>query len=286
MGSGPSDTFLAHKAINLSDDLSGTEKRVAAAIIDHFNRKTGQCDPSLDSIAKLLGISRRTVIRANGALVQKGYFDKTRHGGKFHRNSYLPIWSRFRAKETKWKEQRTAASRSRFESAKVSPLQGQTCPLAGDADVTQTCQNNHLKKTLPTPQPENELQEPNKAMPCKELSREDSREGSQKIVEQRFHVKSTSSRIAALDAAERRWATSFTTIYQNTPAVYAALIDRIDDELRNAATTREMQKPGSGLHCILEALRDHLPAQPTSSRPAAPVGAQSSGEQSSGESQT
>ena len=47
MGMGPSDSLLAHKAINLSDDLSGSEKRVAAAIIDHYNRKTGQCDPGL-----------------------------------------------------------------------------------------------------------------------------------------------------------------------------------------------------------------------------------------------
>src|SRR5262249_14660204 len=117
----PSDTFIAHKAINLSDDLSGTEKRVGAAIIDHFNRKTGQCDPSLDSIAKLLGVSRRPVIRAVGALVQKGYFAKTRHGGHFHRNSYMPLWSRFLAREAKWNERRKSASR-KFASADVAPL--------------------------------------------------------------------------------------------------------------------------------------------------------------------
>ena len=44
MRAGPSNTFIAFKAISLADDLSGTEKRVAAAIIDHFNRKTAQCD--------------------------------------------------------------------------------------------------------------------------------------------------------------------------------------------------------------------------------------------------
>jgi DNA-binding transcriptional MocR family regulator len=146
MRTGPSDTFIAHKAISLSDDLSGTEKRVAATIIDHFNRKTGQCDPALNSIASLLGVSRRTIIRAIGMLVCKGYFRKTRHGGNFHRNSYTPDWSRFRAKEQAWNERRTAASR-RFGSAAVSPLQGQPCQVAGEADVTQTCQSNHLKKT-------------------------------------------------------------------------------------------------------------------------------------------
>ncbi len=284
MRTGPSDTLIAHKAINLADDLSGTEKRVAAAIIDHFNRKTSQCDPSLDSIAKLLGVSRRTVIRANGSLVQKGYFDKTRHGGKFHRNSYLPIWSRFRSKETKWKERRTAASR-KSENAKVSPLQGQTCPLAGDADVTQTCSSNHLNETSLAPRLKNEGQQPHKAVVCKELSREDSREASYTAARERFHVKSASSRIAAVDAAERRWTTKLTELYAPTPAIFAVLIDEIDDALRNAATALEMQKPGSGLHYVLEALRDHLPTTPTSSVTTTTAIA-SSCEQSTGKPQT
>jgi DNA-binding MarR family transcriptional regulator len=264
MRTGPSDTFIAHKAISLADDLSGTEMRVAAAITDHFNRKTGQCDPSLDSIAKLLGVSRRTVIRAIGSLVQKGYFDKTRHGGKFHRNSYLPIWSRFRAKETKWKERRTAAS-SMFESAKLSPLQGQICPLAGDSDVTQTCSSNHLNETSAAPLLEKDTQAKSEGIVRKGLSREASREGSYPIARERFHVKSASSRIAAVDAAERRWTTALTKLYAPTPAVFGVLIDEIDDALRNAATTLEMRKPGSGLHYVLEVLRDHLPTTRTSS---------------------
>jgi DNA-binding MarR family transcriptional regulator len=284
MRTGPSDTFIAHKALNLSEDLSGTEKRVGAAIIDHFNRKTGQCDPSLDSIAKLLGVSRRTVIRAIGALVQKGYFHKTRHGGKFHRNSYLPIWSRFLANVKKWNERRTAASR-RFESAKVSLLQGQTCQLAGDSDGTQTFPSNSLNETSLDRRPEKQTQTPNERIVRKGLSREGSREASHPVVIERFHVKSASSRIAAVDAAERRWTTKLTELYASTPAVFAVLIDEIDDALRNAATALEMQKPGSGLHYVLEALRDHLPTTPTSSVTTTPAIA-SSCEQSIGEPQT
>ncbi len=283
MRTGPSDTFIAHKAINLSDDLSGTEKRVAAAIIDHYNRKTGRCDPSLDSIAKLLGVSRRTVIRAIGALVEKGYFHKTRHGGKFHRNSYLPIWSPFRAKETNWKERRAAASRT-LASTETSPFQGQTCHLASDSDVTHTFLSNSLNKTSLAARLENESEEPNKAV-VKALSREDSREVSYTAVRERFHVKSTSSRIAAVDAAERRWTTELTRLFTKTPAVFAALIDKIDDTLRNAATALELQKPGSGLHFVLEELRDHLPATQTSSPPTA-VALVSSCKQSPAESQT
>jgi hypothetical protein len=54
-------------------------------------------------------------------------------------------------------------------------------------------------------------------------------------------------------------------LYAPTPAVFGVLIDAIDDTLRNAATALEMQKPGSGLHHVLDALRDHLPTTRTSS---------------------
>ena len=58
----PLDTTIAHKAINLMPGLSGTDKQIAGAIIDHFNRKTAQCDPGLERIAWLVGVSRRQVI--------------------------------------------------------------------------------------------------------------------------------------------------------------------------------------------------------------------------------
>jgi hypothetical protein len=285
MRTGPSDTFIALKAISLSDDLSGTEKRVAATIIDHFNRKTGQCDPALGSIARLLGVNRRTVIRAIGGLVRKGYLHKTRHGGKFHRNSYIPDWSRFRAKETKWNERRTAASRE-FERTNVSPLQGQNCPPGGDADVTQTCFINRFYETSPAPGPDKEAQAPNGRVDRKRLSREGNREVSRTVEKERFHVKSTSSNVAALDSAERRWTTELTTLYAPTPEVFAALIDEIDEDLRNEATALEMRKHGTGLRFILDALRAHLPPSPPTSSAQTTVALASSREQSTSESQT
>ena len=81
----PLDILIAFKSISLAPDLSVTEKRVASALIDHFNRQTTQCDPSLDTLATLLGIHRRTVIRSVNRLVLFKYFRRIRHGGKFHR---------------------------------------------------------------------------------------------------------------------------------------------------------------------------------------------------------
>jgi AraC-like DNA-binding protein len=93
------DTTLAFKAISLSEMLTSTEKQVAAAIIDSFNRRTHQCDPSFDRIAHLVGKSRRTVIRAVQRLQGLRFLVKVRHGGHAHRNSYEPNWPHFRQLE-------------------------------------------------------------------------------------------------------------------------------------------------------------------------------------------
>jgi hypothetical protein len=55
------DIILAFKVIALSDKLNGTEKQVAAALIDSYNRKTGRCDPSEGTLAVWIGKSKRTV---------------------------------------------------------------------------------------------------------------------------------------------------------------------------------------------------------------------------------
>lgn len=142
----PSPSLIAHKAINLAGDLTASEKRVAAVLIDCYNFQTGQCDPGLNTLAKLLKISRRTVIRATGALMKKGYFRKLRHGGYFHRNSYEPIWSRFQLNELAWAAHRKS-SRYKKPASNVSPLTGQTWHVDGDAPDTETFPCNNLPET-------------------------------------------------------------------------------------------------------------------------------------------
>jgi hypothetical protein len=257
MQTGPSDTFVAHKAISLAEDLTGTEKRVAATIIDYFNRKTGRCDPALGSIARLLGLSRRTIIRAVGSLVLKGYIRKTRHGGYFHRNSYQPIWSRFRTNAAKWTEQRAANQRSRMTDA--SPLGRQAWHLGGDTDVTQTCTNNSLKRTSAVASSGTQTRRSSKPATSEGLTNEVNRTPAYPIVHQRFHVKSSRSVVAARDAAERRWNEALTKQFAAAPDVFFGLIDAIDSELQSAATDAELQKPGSGVAFLLIELDRRVP---------------------------
>ena len=119
------DTLLAIKAIGLADGLGANDRRVAVSLIEHFRRRDGRCDPGLNRIAGLLGISVRTVIRCVHRLVAAGLVRKARHGGLGNRNSYHPNWERFGELEEAWRkkfrEKRSSSPTS------LSPGDGQVC---------------------------------------------------------------------------------------------------------------------------------------------------------------
>src|SRR6266540_3456945 len=149
----PIDTLLALKALNFVEGLGENDRRVGATLIEHYNRETTRCDPGLERIAKLLGISGRTVIRCVYRLVKAGLFRKIRHGGNFNHNRYEPVWSEFQKIETEWKRRFSEKARSR--APEMSPPRRQPCHLPGDTPVTQTYPNNNLLnetclKGLPT----------------------------------------------------------------------------------------------------------------------------------------
>src|SRR5690242_13383529 len=81
----PIDTLLALKALCIAPRLSSNQRRVGAALIEHYNRRTGQCDPGHGRLAKLFNIDKRTAIRSTQALVSHGLFEKIRHGGRSNR---------------------------------------------------------------------------------------------------------------------------------------------------------------------------------------------------------
>lgn len=225
------DTTIAFKTTALADFLSATDKAVAAAILDHFNRKTGQCDPSLDRISKLLGVHERTVIRSTKRLVKFGLFDKRRHGGKSHRNSYAPNWKKFRELENAWNRRRQSISRNG-----LSALPCQNSHLAPDQPVTQTYTTNQLSETYPSHQHRERAQQLSSPKLPKRL-------GNKGKIDHPARV-----------AAERRWSTSLHTKFSKKPNVYAFVVDQIDEELRMHATEAELRKGGAGLKLILEQL--------------------------------
>lgn len=246
----PLDTTLALKALNLSAGLSNTDRRVGGAILDHYNRRSTQCDPSFGTVATLLGVSRRTVIRSVNRLVAHGFFKRIRHGGKYHRNQYFPIWSRFRTIEAEWKQRRHEHS-NRFRGSELSPLQRQTSHRSDDSDGTQTYPINQTLETSPSARFVNEHAQSNSLDAKKRLGKTGIVEPI-KSLRQTFHVKQTSSREAAKDAAERRWCNALSKRYKTDPIRHARILEVIDEALHAAATDAELSKPGTGLFLILE----------------------------------
>jgi predicted transcriptional regulator len=237
----PLDTTLAHKAIALTADLSGTDKRVAAATIDSFNRRTGQCDPSHNRIAHLLAVSRRTVIRSLSRIVKVGYLRKDRHGGKSHRNHYQPNWQRFRELEEQWSARRK--TRHWGEGAEsLSPCLPQTCHLGGVEGDTQTLTSNHSYKLEPRRPPEmqREMLLASVKLPLKKTS----------------HSGKPRHKDARRQAAQRRWDSALLKKFQGEVGLYGRIVEAIDLELSVAATERELARRGEGVRFIVRELID------------------------------
>lgn len=95
------DVLFAHIALHVAPGLSPPARRVGSALVEHFNRRTGQCDPSLERLARMLGMGRTAVANATAELCAKdeagqpiGLFERVTHGGRSGRTCYVPLWDR------------------------------------------------------------------------------------------------------------------------------------------------------------------------------------------------
>ena len=247
MEKGPSPSLIAFKALSLCDDLIATQRRVLAALIEHFNRKNGRCDPSIDRLVVLLGINRRTVFRALNVLVKKGYVVRLRHGGLNHRNQYVPNWPFYAAVLKKWDEQFRAARNAR-RAIEMSPSRGQRGHLADGPGVTQTSLNNHVEQTSESHRKYTTANPPISA----------ARKGAANhhLAERaQYRVLTPSSRDAARDAAERRWNLQLQALLTGDEPLTALVTDMMTSELMLAATQAELLARGAGLPVIVAELR-------------------------------
>jgi hypothetical protein len=251
----PNDILLAFKHIALSDQLNGTEKQLAAFLIDSYNRRTGRCDPSEETAAYLLRKHKRTIIRAGNRLVSLKLFSKRRHGGNNHCNYYQPNWEMFREFERAYKERRSAYAK-RYERPKLSPSECQPRHLRDDNSVTQTSFNNNIPLTSPHC-PSNQQRSSVDRGGLGNERKTGSRSGNPGA--QGFQP-SWSSRQAAGAAALRRWNGDLLDRFRSTPD-YAVIVEAVDQELQDAATAAELKRRGAGADHILRelTLRNVLP---------------------------
>lgn len=215
----PLDILLAFKAMAIMPDLSAAERRVAGAIVDHFNRRDCRCDPGIDRLADLLSLDRRTVLRSVARLHRLGLVAKKRHGGRLLRNSYEPVWERFRAFEAAWK-----ACFNENATAK-SPKTRPTSHLGSGEPVTQTFRRN---------------------LSIEPVQGQAGKERDERAARSALQLMSSAS--AASVAAERRWGTDMLTELSSRDYIFA--VESIDDSIRAEATAAEIRKHGDGLVVI------------------------------------
>lgn len=250
------DILFAQKALLLTPGLTDATKRVAGAILDHFNKRTGQCDPGIERLSTMLGLSRATVLRATEALCEHGLFEKDSHGGKSHRAAYRPQWQRFRRIVADWDARMKVGAapgelipETKKPNAKVSGVQrsrSQDCDVKGRKDETQTLRINQSNKPIETEQVETHPPEPPSLHDQKRnhrLSKKDLRPGQRHFLLPMQGGKQVNRKDAARDAAQRRWECDAKSRGEQ---VYFAVAEWITPERQHAATEAEMQRKGGG----------------------------------------
>jgi hypothetical protein len=238
------DTLLAIKAICLVPGLNNNDRRVGAALIDHYNRQTGQCDPGIQRLTKLLNVHRRTVIRSINALESAGCFLKERHGGQNNRNSYKPNWQRLSEFDASWNAKMKSSGRKQMPDA--SPAERQSRHLCGDTDDTQTLTNNLSTKTYSKSYRKEEAR-----ATCAPSTSSIRRQ----LTPSARSAFGTRSAVAARNQAERRWHDDLLTHFRSMPDAYSAFVAAIDSVLQTAATAAELKERGAGLRHILEQVK-------------------------------
>jgi len=139
----PLDIVFAQKTLLLSPGMSSAARTIGGAILDHFNKRTGQCDPGIDRLAKLTGLSRRAVTRAIDELGSEtvGLFHKVRHGGKSHRNAYTPNFDVFRSFVAAWDERMKTG-----ECSEITAKAARKSKSKKSKNTDEQCQKRHLEQ--------------------------------------------------------------------------------------------------------------------------------------------
>ncbi|MUZ59547.1 helix-turn-helix domain-containing protein [Agrobacterium vitis] len=258
------DVAFAYKALNLVDGLSVAARRVGAAIIDHFNRKTGQCDPSVDRLATLLDMHRATVMRATEQLHEAGLIECVRHGSRTHRNAYLPVWDKFNSIVANWAAKMSGnddqsepqdpadtpappADTPAGTVARMRPSQSHGCDFDSRTDATLTIRRNHKKEPL-----EVNVTRAHERKP-------DTTDHGSRSLGLWNRSKQTgfdkSSRVAcsvpygqvAEQAANSRWEYDLRGLGW---VAYGKALEQITPEIANEATAAEIKRRGDGLRLL------------------------------------
>ncbi len=260
----PNDILFAFKALGLAD-VSSAAHRVGNALIDHYNRRTGQCDPSVGRLAHLLGIDQKTVKTATAQLCDEGLFTKISHGGGGHRASYAPQWAKYTKIVREWdakmrgedpdtngaktppsddgsKGAKTPPSDDGSKGAKTPHQRGRKRPFKGGENAPQTNIRNQSYKPIHPSQASYSTAE-NVVPTRSERPLHGLWKGN--------NPKSPSHSLVAREQAAKRWDLEIRNRCGSTFA-YGRFLEWITEDVSEMATEAEMSRRGAGAALLVE----------------------------------
>ncbi|MGO7370068.1 hypothetical protein ACCT04_14650 [Rhizobium ruizarguesonis] len=243
------DLGIAKSVLNILIGVSSADKAVAGVILAHLNTKSGQCDPSIGRIARILGIDEATVKRATRDLCGKhGLFKKVSHGGNANRASYEPCWTKFRDLNDDFQRRVRSGegpNSSSGNSAEMPPQTAQKCALDGGKNALQTILKNSIEELYLSEPPQEEPLQGADAKPGNGLSKR----GVAEPLDQHFRsreraaTQGSSHDEAAMDAARYRLNAAIEKLPVETKAV---VWDWLDERLMEEAYRAEVKRPNGG----------------------------------------
>lgn len=242
----PNDILFAYKAISLSP-VSAAAHRVGSALIDHFNRKTGQCDPGTERLARLLDIDTKTVKTATAQLCDARLFTKSSHGGNGHRASYAPQWQEFTRLVRAWDAKmrgdngaETPPSDAGSNGAKTPLSTGRKRPFKRGENAPQTNTSNQSNKPIRPSQASYTAAE--NVVPMR------SEQPSHGLWRGKAGRSPSHSQVAREQAA-KRW--NLDMMARCGPA-YGSFLEWITEDVSEMATAAEMQRRGNGAVLLVD----------------------------------
>ncbi|NTF69595.1 hypothetical protein [Rhizobium rhizogenes] len=259
------DIAVARRALGLCTGISGGALNVGFALLEHFNRKTGQCDPSVVRLATMLGLAEATIKRATKELcdVHK-LFQKSSHGGLSNRASYRPNWGRMRSMIAAWDKRMVTGSPPESDEAKVSKVSCSTAQnraVEGIKNEPLTYWNKPIGINLNTdgacgdmsfPDPDGGETSPT-SEPV-ESTKGLGKEPRGEPVAQLPRVVDGKNMRVAKEAAGRRWNSA---MLRRGSGAYSRFVDWVTEAHSDTATAAEMRRRGDGERYLVEQmLRD------------------------------
>jgi hypothetical protein len=252
------DVLFAHKALNIVPGLSANARRVAGAIIDHFNKQTGQCDPSIGRLSRLLDIDDMTVTRATASLCsgEQPLFDKVSHGGRGHRASYAPRWDTFRQIVDDWDSRMKSSANTAKVRYSMRDLLPQECGTDTRRTAEQTLRSNQSNEPVEGPASENSGRKP-QAIGMTERQKGVWKKGSEPQRQRHMLLPIAGGNPATHSQAARAAADKrlYAALQGLGDAACGDCLDRMTEQIREAAALAEMKRRGAGLPFVLDALQ-------------------------------